>query len=336
MTTQLPREAARESIAMTVEEYLFSLGGRGLAKTTRLSHRAHLAPLIEWARLSGITSLVQIDVRALEAYVGWLFDRRNSEGNAYSWSTQAHRLGALRLLFAWALRTERVQVNPASALPRPRYPRRLPRAILNAREAERVLDVPRVETWRGLRDRAMLEVLYSTGIRRAELTNLDLADVDLQRGTLLVREGKGGKDRVVPLGARALGWVQRYIREGREQSVRQPTCLALFLNDRGRRIRPTRLTDRLRRYMVASGVDKPGSCHIWRHTMATLMHDAGADIRDLQEILGHADLATTEIYTHVSISRLKAVHARTHPAERQARLERKRRKVMVEDEPAEG
>jgi len=227
------------------------------------------------------------------------------------------------MLFAWLLRTQRIQSNPASALERLRVPRRLPRAILSEREAECVLAMPPVHTWRGLRDRSVLEVLYSTGIRRSELTQLDISDLDCSRGTLMIREGKDRKDRVVPIGARAMAWVRLYLDQGRIHSVRQPHTPALFLNDRGRRIRPTRLTDRLRRYLIASGVDKPGSCHVWRHTMATLMHDAGADIRDLQEILGHADLSTTEIYTHVSITRLKVVHLRTHPAERQSRGARK-------------
>jgi len=130
-----------------------------------------------------------------------------------------------------------------------------------------------------------------------------------------VREGKGKKDRLVPIGERAIAWTHRYLDAVRPRLVqggRDPG--ALFVSARGTRIRPNRLTERLHRYVVVAGVGKPGSCHIFRHTMATLMHDAGADIRDLQEMLGHAQLSTTEIYTHVSIQRLKAVHTETHPA----------------------
>lgn len=218
------------------------------------------------------------------------------------------------MLLAWATRTKRLLVNPAAEMALPRLPARLPRAVLSVSEAERVLAQPDLTSARGLRDRAILEVLYSTGLRRMELVGLDLIDLDAERGVVLVREGKGKKDRLVPIGARAIGWVHRYLDTVRPRLVRARDPGALFLNARGTRIRPSRLTERLHRYVVAAGVGKPGSVHIFRHTMATLMHDAGADIRDLQEILGHAQLSTTEIYTHVSIERLKAVHVKTHPA----------------------
>jgi integrase/recombinase XerD len=218
------------------------------------------------------------------------------------------------MLLAWATRTKHLVVNPAADMALPRLPKRLPRAVLSVSEAERVLAQPDLTTALGLRDRAILEVLYSTGLRRMELVGLDLPDIDAERAVVLVREGKGKKDRLVPIGARAIAWVHRYLDSVRPRLVRARDPAALFLSARGTRIRPTRLTERLHRYVVAAGVGKPGSVHIFRHTMATLMHDAGADIRDLQEILGHAQLSTTEIYTHVSIERLKAVHAQTHPA----------------------
>jgi integrase/recombinase XerD len=201
-------------------------------------------------------------------------------------------------------------------------PKRLPRAVLSVSEMERVLAQPALETALGLRDRAILEVLYSTGIRRMELIGLDGTDLDVERGTLFVREGKGKKDRVVPIGERAIRWTERYlddvrphlIEQSARRSVRNRSTNALFLSAHGTKLKPGKLTDRLHEYLRKAGIEKPGSVHIFRHTMATLMHDAGADIRDLQEMLGHAQLSTTEIYTHVSIERLKAVHTRTHPA----------------------
>ena len=145
-----------------------------------------------------------------------------------------------------------------------------------------------------------------------------LSDLDAERGTLLVREGKGKKDRLVPIGERAIRWTHLYLDRVRRLLLCRahdlPSRHALFLSSRGVRIRATKLTARLHQYLVCAGIEKPGSVHIFRHTMATLMHDAGADIRDLQEMLGHAQLSTTEIYTHVSIERLKAVHTKTHPA----------------------
>lgn len=308
----------------TVDAYLAGLTRRGFAPATVASRAGHLAHLCKWLVLRGLTSFDSLDLGHLDEYQAWIYSARRADGAPYAWPTRSQRISALRMLLAWALRTKRILSNPASALELPRLPRRLPRAVLNEREAERVLALPLTTKPTGLKDRAVLEVLYSTGIRRSELTQLDLPDVDAERGLLFVREGKGGKDRVVPLGARALSWVSRYVRTVRDRFPAEAGGGALFLNARGRRITPKRLTDRLRSYLVASGIPKPGSCHIWRHTMATLMHDGGADIRDLQEILGHADLSTTEIYTHVSIRRLQRVHAATHPAERGARRSKPR------------
>jgi integrase/recombinase XerD len=186
-------------------------------------------------------------------------------------------------------------------------------------EVERVLRLPDCSTLLGTCDRAIIETLYSAGLRRMEVIGLDVGDLDSERGTVFVRGGKGDRDRVVPIGDRALAWIGVYrdwLDNERGRRGIPLTTKALFLNGRWRRIRATKLTERLHRYIVAAGIQKPGSVHIFRHTMATLMHDGGADIRDLQEMLGHAQLTTTEIYTHVSIGRLKSVHRLTHPAER--------------------
>ncbi|MBK7907330.1 MAG: tyrosine-type recombinase/integrase [Gemmatimonadetes bacterium] len=175
-----------------------------------------------------------------------------------------------------------------------------------------------MRTTAGLRDRAMLEVLYSTGIRRVELVGLDLHDLDESRGVLRVRRvrrGKGGTKRLVPLGRRAQYWVARYVETVRIRHAESAHEPALFLTGRGRRITPKMVTGRMRQCLRTAGIGKAGSCHIFRHSMATLMHDAGADIRDLQALLGHALLTSTQLYTRVSMQRLMEVHARTHPAE---------------------
>ena len=185
---------------------------------------------------------------------------------------------------------------------------------------EAVLALPDLGDPIGLRDWAMMEVLYSTGIRRAELAALRLPDLDVERGTLTVRLGKGKKDRVVPIGERALMWVGRYLDEVRPSLVVPPDRAALFLDKRGASVGLARLTQLMRRYIGRAGLGKTGACHIFRHTMATLMLERGADVRLIQEILGHEELSTTEIYTRVSIGHLKAVHDRTHPG---AKLERR-------------
>ena len=310
------------ALASLITAYVASAAAEGYALSTLDGRRRHLAQFADWCDARGLLAPDEITPGVLERYRQWLSHLRQSDGAALTWATQANKLTAVRMLLAWATRSKRITVNPAAELTMPRLPKRLPRAVLSVSEMERVLAAPDLATALGLRDRAILEVLYSTGIRRMELVGLDCTDVDPERGTLFVREGKGKKDRLVPIGERAIRWTERYLDRVRPKlversalrAVRDRSTKALFLTAHGRRLRATKLTDRLHQYLVKAGIEKPGSVHIFRHTMATLMHDAGADIRDLQEMLGHAQLSTTEIYTHVSIERLKAVHTRTHPA----------------------
>jgi integrase/recombinase XerD len=159
----------------------------------------------------------------------------------------------------------------------------------------------------------MLEVLYSTGLRRTELANLRRYDADLSRLIVFVREGKGRKDRVVPLGERAGLWLDKYMAQSRPQFI-GAECDALFVNDYGEPVTPDYLASKVRRYMEEAGIDKPGSCHLFRHACATHMLDNGADIRFIQAMLGHAALSSTERYTHVAIGKLQQIHAATHPA----------------------
>ena len=193
--------------------------------------------------------------------------------------------------------------------------RRLPKHILTHEEVNRILHQTGLHGELGIRDRAIIETLYSTGIRRTEVINLKLYDADIQNGTLMIREGKGKKDRMVPLGNRACQWIDKYMDEVRPDLVMEPDEGWLFLHEFGEPFRKNRLTDLVKKYIGAAGIDKPGACHIFRHTMATLMLDNGADIRHIQAILGHSQLSTTEIYTQVSIRKLQEVHARTHPAD---------------------
>lgn len=169
------------------------------------------------------------------------------------------------------------------------------------------------DAW-GIRDRAIIETFYATGIRRQELGALDLYDVDLEQGTLMVREGKGKRDRLLPIGERACAWIEKYVMEVRPTLVTGDSELALFLDDKGTRFSPHQLSDKVKTYLQEAGITKPGACHLFRDTMATLMLENGADIRFIQAMLGHADISTTTIYTQVSIRTLKEVYSRTHPA----------------------
>src|SRR5215472_14410741 len=206
-----------------------------------------------------------------------------------------------------------VSSDPTLELELPRLAYRLP-AVLTKEEVEFVLQQPRLEKLTGIRDRAILEMLYSTGMRRMELLRLSFFDLDLRLGVLTIREGKGRKDRVVPFGERALYWLDRYLSEARPVFAANSSSNTVFLTHFGRPFTPNHLSWLAGRYLRAANLGKKGACHIFRHTAATLMLEGGADSRYIQAMLGHARLDTTQIYTHVSIRMLKQVHAATHPA----------------------
>lgn len=177
-----------------------------------------------------------------------------------------------------------------------------------------MLDGPDVMTPRGLRDRAILETFYSTGLRRMELVRLTLGDLDTERAVLVVRQGKGKKDRTVPIGQRALLWVSKYLEEVRPELVKRAGCYQLFVTIHGDEFCATQMSKLVKGYIDRAGINKVGSCHLFRHSMATEMLEGGADVRFIQEMLGHENLETTQIYTRVSIRKLQEVHTQTHPA----------------------
>jgi integrase/recombinase XerD len=221
---------------------------------------------------------------------------------------------ALRGFFRWLARSNFILYNPASELVIPKLQKRLPRHVLSVEEAERVIAVPDTKTPLGVRDRAILETIYSTGVRRMELVGLKLYDLDRDRGTIMIREGKGRKQRVIPIGERALRWVDRYLAEVRPQLVVTPDEGYLFLTHYGTAFEKSSLTEMVRLFVKQAGIGKKGSVHLFRHTMATLMLEGGADVRYVQAMLGHSRLETTVIYTAVAVKKLKEVHTRSHPA----------------------
>jgi integrase/recombinase XerD len=214
----------------------------------------------------------------------------------------------------WIRKQGVIQESPAIDLQLPKEEKRLPRHALSTDEVESILEQPDITTPYGLRMRALLELLYSTGLRRREALNLELTDIDRHRRVILVRNGKGNKDRFVPVGDRALAWIDKYLQDARPKFTDDPTQGLLFLTNQGGPIHPNLLSCQVRRMMDRAGITKKGSCHLFRHTAASIMLDNGASIRHLQEILGHENLNSTQVYTHVSIGKLCEVHARTHPA----------------------
>jgi integrase/recombinase XerD len=296
-----------------VRDWLDYLEVHNYSRATVLDRSWHLARFLTWAELRGLSGPADVTLPALEAYQRHVALRRKHNGMPLSYSTQQKALVPVRLFFAWATKTHRILYNPASELTLPRGEHRLPKATLSAEEVETVLCLPDTATPFGLRDRAVLEVLYSAAVRRGELCGLDLPDVDLARGWLMLRKTQTRYDRVVPMGERASAWVLRYLAESRPKLLVGRDPGALFLAANGERLGHKWLSSQVHGYVEAADLGKSGSCHLFRHTAATLMLEAGADIRYVQELLGHRRLSSTQIYTHVAPERLAAVHAATHP-----------------------
>jgi len=231
--------------------------------------------------------------------------------NGVSVSTIRRQFSALRRFCAWLRLQGLLSEDPLAALEPPRMPQRLP-GVLAESEVDALLSAPDVDTPLGLRDRAILEVLYAAGVRVSELTAMDLPSVNLRQGLIRVT-GKGGRDRLVPLGDQAVEWVTRWCEGSRRAWLGSPVSDALFISKRGCRLTRQAVWYRLRRHAATAGIQAPVSPHKLRHSFATHLMNHGADLRVVQLLLGHADLATTQLYTHVASARLKSVHRQHHP-----------------------
>ncbi|WP_181179526.1 site-specific tyrosine recombinase XerC [Methylibium rhizosphaerae] len=307
-------------LTAALRRYLEHLGVRGYRPSGMATAERYIREFIGWADERGVTHPQQVTRPVLERYQRWLYHYRKKDGAPLSVSSQRCKLVPLRGFFRWLTKAAEIPANPAADLELPRKIKRLPRTVLTAEEAERVMAGVELETPVGLRDRTMLELLYATGIRRHEIARLELGDIEAERGVMLIREGKGGKDRLLPVGERALYWVSEYLERGRPLLSWNAEDKTLFLGAEGKPLSALWLSTRMAQRVDAAGIGKRGGCHLWRHTMATLMLEGGADLRFIQAMLGHAELSTTQIYTQVAIRQLQAVHAMTHPgAKRRAR-----------------
>lgn len=270
---------------------------------------------LRWCAERSLVKPPEINRAILEQYRRYVYYFRQPNGKSLSLPTQMGRLIAVRTFFQWMARQHHILYNPASELEIPRRNKKIPKHIPTVREIETILHQTDIRKPLGIRDRAILETLYSTGIRRSELMNLKLYDLALSQGTVTINTGKGGKDRTVPIGDRAASWVNKYLLDVRPILARDPDDGTAFLTIDGQPFSGNRLAELAHGYVERADIGKEGACHIFRHAMATHMLDAGADLRVIQEILGHESITTTEIYTHISIQRLKEVHANTHPAQ---------------------
>jgi integrase/recombinase XerD len=297
-----------------LEQYLVWIGMQNFSPDTVNTSRACVGYFLDWCKERSLEDVTEITRPVLERYQRALYQHRKKNGEPLTFRTQNSRMRAIKSWFRWLARQNYLLHNPASELILPRLENRLPKYILNAEEAERVLAQPDVTTPKGLRDRAILETFYSTGMRRIEVVNLKLYDIDADRSTVMIRQGKGKKDRHIPIGERALAWLGKYIREARPELLAASDDHTVFLDNLGGPFDRVYLTTLVRGYVRKAKLGKTGGCHLFRHTVATLMLENGADIRVIQEMLGHAKLTTTELYTRVSINLLKQVYLATHPA----------------------
>jgi integrase/recombinase XerC len=264
-----------------------------------------IAECLAFLQEQGVQDWAEVDRQLLRRYLAWL----NSRG--YVKASIARRLSQLRSFGRFLQREEIVPRNPFLAVSSPKVPKRLP-TPLSVQETVALLGAPDTSTAQGLRDHAILEVLYSGGLRVSELVGLDLNGLNWGRKELTVW-GKGAKQRIVLLGAPAMEALRTYIDQSRPQLAKETTANALFLNRLGGRLTTRSVMNILKKYSRMAGLEKRVTPHTLRHTFATHLLDGGADLRSVQELLGHARLATTQIYTHVSQNRAREVYQRSHP-----------------------
>ena len=297
--------------------YLDWLPVKGFSVVTAQRRDSALRQFIAWCDERALDHPGQITKPMIERYQRHLYYRRHQKtGEPLSFVTQHHYLTAIKAWFKWLTQENYLPSNPASEVQAIRLPHRLPEAVLSVDEVQALLASIEVSDPPGLRNRAMVEVFYSTGLRRHELCQLQLGDIDPRRQSVYVRKGKGGKDRYTPIGRQALTWVQRYLEQARPRLQVDVLQHALFLNQQGGALNPSSVGNIVKQLMQAAGIERTGSCHLLRHAMATHMLENGADLRHLQAILGHSNINTTTIYTHLSIDSLLQAHQATHPTER--------------------
>ena len=284
----------------------------GLAKNTLDSYRRDLRLFAEWHERQGRSSLASATEAELAGYFAWRSSQRGTaEKRGIRSSTQARLHSSLKRFYQFLSRLRRIDVDPTLKLDPPKRAPRFPRT-LSEDDVEALLAVPDIRTPRGLRDRAMLEVLYASGLRVSELVRLKLAEVSFDMGVVRIF-GKGSKERLVPLGEEALDWLLRYAKEGRPTMLKKRASDFVFVTARGAPMTRQAFWYLIKKRAASAIPGKALSPHTLRHAFATHLLNHGADLRVVQMLLGHADISTTQIYTHVARERLKKLHRDHHP-----------------------
>jgi integrase/recombinase XerD len=301
---------------MLLERYRSHLELKNYSVLTIRGQAASLKLLLRFLAETNQPDLAAVTTAMLHDFQRWHFYQPTARGTARGIPYQNRVLSAIKGLFKFLHEENLVARDPAAALDYGREPQTLPRNILTPQEARRIIEAPDVHTVLGYRDRVVLEVLYATGIRKLELMNLTLTDVNLDEELLRINGGKGAKDRVVPLTEIACSFLESYIKGIRPKLLGLKTTNRLFLSLRGLPIARNTLGHLVEKCTRLARIKKRVTCHLWRHSCATHLLQRKANLRHVQEILGHRSLATTERYLHLTITELKEAHRRCHPREK--------------------
>ncbi len=275
----------------------------GLSKNTLESYRLDLTSFALWLQTQHkhLLSVAQADI---QQYLAVKFPQSKPR-------SISRLIASLRRFYRYCLRENKISIDPTLQIESPKLPRSLPKS-LNEDEVIALLNAPNLDEPTGLRDRAMLELLYACGLRVSELVSIRTTEVSISDGVVRVT-GKGSKTRLVPMGEEAADWIARYLREARSQILQKRLCDALFVTNRGEAMTRQAFWYLIKRYALLAGIIKHMSPHVLRHAFATHLLNHGADLRVVQMLLGHSDISTTQIYTHVARERLKKLHAQHHP-----------------------
>lgn len=277
----------------------------GLSRNTIDAYRRDLAMLARWLHESATSALLTVDDAALSGY----FSARHGQTRA---SSANRRLAVFRRFYQWALRERLIEADPCLLLRPAKQPPRFPKTLTEG-QVEALLEAPDTDTPLGLRDRTMLELMYASGLRVSELTTMKTIEIGLNEGVARVVGGKGNKERLVPFGLQAGDWLRRYLAEARPVLLAGRACDELFVTQRGEGMTRQTFWHLIKKHARAAGVHAPLSPHTLRHAFATHLLNHGADLRVVQMLLGHADISTTQIYTHVARERLRELHLHHHP-----------------------
>ncbi len=303
-----------KSLSFLMRKYIDQRFIQGYKETTLVSDRSYLSYFLNWCEERGFDTAAEISREIMDAFVKHIVTKNTKDGQRLKVRSQRNCIKRVRHFFKWLAKERILVYNPAADLVIPKRPKDLPREVLSVEETEHVLSQANLEKPLGIRDRAIMEVFYSTGIRRLELIHLHCSDLMEEEQCLRIRLGKGGNSRLVPIGKRALLWTNNYLEEARNKFIMDTSEQTLFVGRKGEPLNACYLGQRIKDYLKKAGIQKTGTCHLFRHTMATQMLKNGANIRVVQEILGHRKITTTQLYTHLTIEHLKKVHQLTHPA----------------------